>query len=332
MKLSVPLILILLMVSCKTEKKTEAELVEDVKIESLEVKDIVSYLASDELKGRDTDTKEIDKAANFIAQKFRMYNVNPYFETYRDAFEFELRNRDSTSTNPPKIKKGYNVVGYIEGTDDELKREFIILGAHYDHIGFSNVVEGDSIANGANDNAAGSAAVLSLARYFAERKSNKRSLLFCLFSAEEYGLRGSKHLAEQLNKNGLNLYTMVNFEMIGVPMKNRDYKAYLTGFEKSNMADKINGYASNKIVGFLPQAKNYQLFRRSDNYPFFKQFEKPCQTVSTFDFTNFEHYHKVGDESELMNFDFMAALINDIAPAIEKMSQTPTQEIKLNED
>ena len=327
------LIVLLLVFACKSERKIESEPVKTIKIESAEVKDIVSFLASDQLKGRDTDTKGIEKAANFIAQKFRLYNVEPFFETYRDEFEFELRNRDTTNTGPPKIKEGFNVIGYIEGTDKELKDEFIVLGAHYDHIGFANAVENDSIANGANDNAAGTAAVISLARYFAERKTNKRSILFCLFSAEEYGLRGSKHLAEKLKKDGLNLYSMVNFEMIGVPMKDRDYRAYITGFEESNMADKINEYAVSKnIVGFLPQAKDYQLFKRSDNYPFFEEFNKPCQTISTFDFTNFNHYHKVGDESELMDYDFMAELINDLAPAIEIMSQTPTQEIQINAD
>lgn len=329
----IPLILFFLAFSCKSQTKTE---IKPVTIQSEDVKQIVSFLASDDLKGRDTDTKGIDKAGKFIEGKLKGYGVKPFFTSYRNSFEFDVeasgRSRDTINSTALKTKKGYNIVGYIEGNDETLKTEFIILGAHYDHIGFGKAVENDSIANGANDNAAGSSAVLSLARYFAERKTNKRSILFCLFSAEEYGLRGSRHLAEQLKSNGLNLYAMVNFEMIGVPMENKDYKAYITGFEKTNMAEKINEYTGSSVLGFLPQAKEYQLFKRSDNYPFFEKFKRPCQTISTFDFTNYAHYHGVGDEADLMDYNFMAELINDIAPAIEKMTQTTTQEIKMNDN
>jgi len=320
---------LLLLIGCKSEKNLDPK---SVVITNEEIKGIVSFLASDNLNGRDTGTESINEAALFIEEKFREYGVKPYFKTYKDNFEFQLQGGDSSNSDYTNIKQGFNVVGFIEGNDENLKNEFIILGAHYDHIGFGKPVENDSIANGANDNATGSSAVITMSRYFAKRKTNKRSILFCLFSAEEYGLRGSRHLAEQLKSDGVNLYTVVNFEMIGVPMENKDYKAYITGFEKSNMANKINKYAGRNIVGFLPQAKDYQLFKRSDNYPFFQEFNLPSQTISTFDFTNFNHYHKVGDESELMNFDFMAELINDLAPAIEKMSQTPTKEIQMNEN
>ena len=319
----------LLLLNCKSSNKPNTE---NITISASELQETVTYLASDDLKGRDTDTEGIDQAATFIENKFKDYGVKPYYDTYRDDFEFEIsgRNRDTTISEQPKMKSGYNVIGYLEGTDDTLKNEFIVLGAHYDHIGFGKLVEGDSIANGANDNAAGTSAVIALARYFSERKNNKRSLLFCLFSAEEQGLQGSKHLAEKLKLESLDLYTMVNFEMIGVPMDDKTYKAYITGFEESNMAKKINDYLDFELVGFLPKAREYRLFMRSDNYPFFEQFNVPCQTISTFDFTNYDFYHHVDDEAELMDYNFMAELVNSIAPAIEKMSNTPTKEIELN--
>ncbi|WP_040282960.1 M28 family peptidase, partial [Psychroserpens damuponensis] len=70
--------------------------------------------------------------------------------------------------------------------DPVLKNEFVVIGAHYDHIGISNkVVDNDSIANGANDNAAGTSSVLAMAKYFTAKKNNKRSIMFVLFSAEE---------------------------------------------------------------------------------------------------------------------------------------------------
>ncbi|KAB8154039.1 M20/M25/M40 family metallo-hydrolase [Kordia sp. TARA_039_SRF] len=293
--------------SCKTK---------EVVIEAQEVDDIVSYLASDELEGRNTGTEGIEKAAVYIENYFKELGVQPYYDTYRDSFTV-------------KGKNAFNVIGYLEGTDPALKNEFVIIGAHYDHIGFGEEENGDTIANGANDNAAGVGTVMTMAKYFAKTKSNKRSILFTLFSAEEMGLQGSKYLAETLKKENIDLYIMLNFEMVGVPLVNKDYTAYVTGFDKSNLAQKMNEYAGKKIAGFLPKAGEYRLFMRSDNYPFFKEFNVPCQTFSTFDFTNFKHYHKVGDEADIMDFNHMADFVNTFIPAVKKAVNAPTKEIKL---
>lgn len=306
----------MLVFNCKSTDNGESK---SITITSSEVESAVTYLAADERQGRNTGSPGITAAADYISNQLQSYGVNPYFETYRD--NFDVNGLDA-----------FNVVGYMEGSDPELKNEVIILGAHYDHIGQGNTVEGDSIANGANDNAAGTSTVLAMAKYFGAKKNNKRSIVFALFSAEEMGLKGSKHLAEALKADNLNLYTMVNFEMIGVPMKTDSYSAYLTGYEMSNMADKINEYAGSNIIGFLPTAKKYGLFRRSDNYPFFNQFKVPCQTISTFDFTNYDYYHHVDDESQLMDYEHMAKLINAVIPAIERMSNTPTKEIVMYEN
>lgn len=300
-------LLTLLLFSCKTKNMV---------IQAEEVDDIVTYLASDELEGRDTGTEGIEKAAVYIENYFKTNNVQPYFDTYRDSFTVQG-------------KEAFNVVGYLEGTDPVLKNEFVIIGAHYDHIGFGEPEGDDNIANGANDNAAGVATVMAMAKYFSKTKSNKRSILFTLFSAEEKGLLGSKYLAETLKKENLNLYIMLNFEMVGVPLKDKDYTAYVTGFNKSNLAAKMNEYAGKKIAGFLPKAGEYRLFMRSDNYPFFNQFNVPCQTFSTFDFTNFQHYHKVGDESEKMDFNHMANFVNTFIPAVRKAVNAETKEIKM---
>lgn len=285
-------------------------------IAAQEVDDIVTYLASDELEGRDTGTEGIEKAATYIENYFKEIGVKPYFDTYRDSFTV-------------KGKNAFNVIGYIEGTDPDLKNEFVILGAHYDHIGFAEAVNGDTIANGANDNAAGVGTVMTMAKYFAKTKSNKRSILFTLFSAEEKGLLGSAHLAKTLKSENLNLYLMLNFEMVGVPLVGKDYTAYVTGFDKSNLAAKMNEYAGKKIAGFLPKAGEFRLFMRSDNYPFFNEFNVPAQTFCTFDFTNFDHYHKVGDESDIMDFNHMANFVNTFIPAVKKAVNAPTKEIKL---
>ncbi len=222
------------------------------------------------------------------------------------------------------------MVGFIEGKDKNLKKEFIIIGAHYDHLGITKSTSTDSIANGANDNASGTTMVLELARYFGKAKTNKRSIIFALFSAEEKGLLGSRHLAKKLKSQNLDLYAMFNFEMVGVPLSGKDYLMYVTGYEKSNLAEVSNKYTNEKLVGFLPTAKEMNLFKRSDNYPFHEEFKVPSQTYCTFDFTNFNHYHKVGDENELMDFGHMATLVNKIIPVLEGVVNSPVKEIKYN--
>ncbi len=282
-----------------------------------DIANLMEFLASDELHGRDTGSEGIEKAAQYIKAIFEENHIAPYFSSYLD-----------TLTNYEK--PAFNVVGFLEGNDEKLKKEFVIIGAHYDHIGLIAPVGGDAIANGANDNATGTSTVLEVARYFGKAKTNKRSVIFVLFSAEEKGLLGSEHLAQKLKKQELNLYTMLNFEMVGVPLKDKDYMMYITGYELSNLADISNQYAGNKLVGFLPTAKEYSLFKRSDNYPFHTVFNVPSQTFSTFDFTNFDHYHQVGDENSLMDFDHMAKLVNKTIPVLKGIINAPIKEIKYN--
>lgn len=300
--------LLILIISCKIMPEPST----NVQMES-----IMGFLASDELKGREAGTEGIAAAATFIEDSFKKNKIDPYFDSYRDT----LSNFDEVA---------YNVVGFIEGKDKKLKNEYVIIGAHYDHIGVTQSNSEDTIANGANDNASGTATVLELARYFGGAKSNKRSIIFALFSAEEKGLLGSKHLAEKLKNADLNLYAMLNFEMVGVPLVDKDYLMYLTGYELSNLADVSNSYSEEKVAGFLPKAKEFNLFQRSDNYPFHEAFAVPSQTYSTFDFTNFDHYHKVGDENSLMNFNHMAMIVNKLIPVMEGIVNASEQEIKYN--
>ena len=277
----------------------------------------LKYLTSDELEGRDSGSKGIELAANYLENQFIESGIKTYFKTYKDT----LSNFEPAA---------YNVVGLIEGNDPKLKNEFVIIGAHYDHIGRIAAVDGDDIANGANDNASGTTMVSEVAKYFAKTKSNKRSILVVYFSAEEKGLLGAYSLAEKLKKENFNLYLMLNFEMLGVPM-NKDYEVFITGFKKSNMAIKMNEYAGSNFVGYLPQEFQYRLFNASDNYPIYEKFNVPSQTICTFDFDNFKYYHHVKDELELMDTKHMTELSNKLLPIVTKMVNAPTQEIKLNE-
>ncbi|QLE01642.1 M28 family peptidase [Galbibacter sp. BG1] len=316
-------VLSLLAIACKSTStpvadtpKNEISTAVNSVVTASEVKKNLSFLASDELKGREAGSEGINAAASYIENIFQQNGVKPYFETYNDTL---------TNFEGPT----YNIVGMVEGNDPSLKNEFVVIGAHYDHIGSGKPVGDDTIANGANDNASGTTAVIEFAKYFGTKKTNKRSMLFVLFSAEEKGLLGSRHLAKKLKEENFNLYAMVNFEMIGVPMQ-RETLTYLTGYKESNMAKKMNDYAGEEIVGFLPKAGEYNLFKRSDNYPFYEEFKVPAQTICTFDFTNYDYYHHVDDEKSEMDFEHMANVINKMTPVLEEMANTSEKEIKMN--
>lgn len=316
MKHIVLAIVVLVTFSCKGQNK---EVVERVVISSDEVGAAVTFLASDNIQGRDTGSEGIAEAATYIEKQFQAFGVKPYYDTYRDHFK-------------AKELDAYNVVGYLEGTDPELKDEVVLIGAHYDHIGLrARPVENDSIGNGANDNATGTATVLAMAKYFGAAKNNKRTIVFALFSAEEMGLLGSKHLAERMKNENVNLYTMVNFEMMGVPFPDRDYQVFATGYDLSNMAEVLNKYAGSKLVGKSEEAAKFSLFKRSDNYPFYEQFKVAAQTISSCDLTNFDFYHHVDDEADKMDYNHMASTINNLAPVLESVINAPAQEIKMNE-
>ncbi len=311
---------LILITACKSGK-TISTTAEEIDIANFSnatiIGDHMNFLASDALKGRDTGSEGIDLAASYIIDRMEENGIGSYYNAYQDT----LSNYEATA---------YNIVAVLEGNDSSLKGEVVLVGAHYDHIGVLSAQNGDSIANGANDNASGTATVLELARYFAKARTNKRTMLFALFSAEEKGLRGSAHLAGQMREDGVDLYAVLNFEMTGAPMTDKDYLVYATGFNMSNIGPISNGYAEENIVGFLPTAEGYNLFKRSDNYPFYEVFKIPAHTFSTFDFTNFEYYHKVGDEASIMDFSHMAKVVNKMIPVVQGITNASTKEIILN--
>ena len=310
MKRILVLTLLVALSSCKTKHIT---------VSKEEIQEKMEYLASDELGGRETGSPGLEKAAVYIEDFFKENKIKPYFETYRDSFK--LNEID-----------GYNIVGVIEGNDPVLKSQYVILGGHYDHIGNGKEVNGDVIGNGANDDASGTIAAMEIGRYFAKTKSNKRSVLITLYDAEEKGLKGSAHLAKRLKENGMNIYTMTNFEMIGVPRASDVSMSYMSGYERSNFAETLNKYAGEEVVGFFPKAKEFNLFMRSDNYPFFKELNIPAHAVSTFDFTNFAYYHHVDDEADKTDYEHMANFINKIIPAYKGMINAPIKEVVLKNE
>lgn len=300
------------LVACKSIQTQ----VSNYQVSQQEISSTLAYLSSDELEGRDTGSEGIEKAAVYLENQLKKYNYKPYFRNFRDTLT--------------TIDNAYNVVGFLEGKDPKLKNEIVILSAHYDHIGITEKgFEGDHINNGANDNASGTTVLSEVAKYLGELNTNKRSVLIVYFSAEEKGLLGAKHLAKRLKYQNVDIYTLLNFEMLGVPM-NYNFDVFLTGFTQSNMADKLNEYAGYELVGKSEQAEKYNLFRASDNYPFYEEFKIPSHTISAFDFGNFDFYHHPKDEFQMMNIEFMTQLTQKLLPVVSEMINAPTREIQMN--
>ncbi|MDA8611625.1 M28 family peptidase [Flavobacteriaceae bacterium] len=268
---------------------------------------ILQTLASDQMKGRDSDSGGYFKAADFVTNYFKENGVLPFYPNYQDS----LITQNVVS---------YNVVGQIGEYNP--KRKTVLIGAHLDHVGIKEI-EGDSIFNGANDNAAGSTAVMQIARFLAQHNW-KQNLIIALLADEEKGLKGAYHLAERMKNEGIDLAYMINFEMIGTTLTTGENQVYLTGYKRSNMADEMNK-VSPDFVQFLPQAKELNLFKRSDNYAFYQAFNVPAQTLSSFDFKNFDFYHKAGDEADELNLENMNQIIGTSVFTIANLLQKETK-------
>jgi leucyl aminopeptidase len=255
--------------------------VRDTVITDEEITQIIDTISSDYYEGRGFGTEGIEKAAVFIENYLKELKIRPYFQTYRDSFEVRGR-------------IGFNIVGLIEGTDPLLKNEYVILGAHYDHVGKIKS-DKDSVRNGANDNATGVSSVLNIAKLLTDNKLSKRSVIVALFSGEEIGLTGSEHFSKKIKNQQKGLYCCVNIDMIGSKVTGQPKKVYLSGDNYSNMRKIYNSYiGSEEIVNY--KKGFFDVFSLSDNYPIYNNLNIPSHTFCTFDFRNYEHYHKVSDE------------------------------------
>jgi len=300
MKLVRLLLAVVILSSCSTKTTTLKEVQEFIKID--ETKDILFTLASDEMKGRESSNGGFQMAAGFATKFLEENKIKPFYPEYRDSLQ-------------TKEVWSYNLVGQIG--DFDFEKPTILIGAHLDHIGINEENQEDPIFNGANDNASGSTAVLQIAKFLATKNWNQ-NILVALFADEEKGLQGAAHLAERLNNDGVTLAYMVNFEMLGATLTTGENQVYMTGYNISNMPQKMNAYAP-EFVQFLPEAKQYNLFKRSDNYSFYKIHNIPAQTLSTFDFKNYDYYHKAGDEAEKLDVTNMNQVITTSAYVLAKM-------------
>jgi Zn-dependent M28 family amino/carboxypeptidase len=169
--------------------------------------------------------------------------------------------------------------------------------------------------NGANDNASGTTAVLALAEYFAMRGDNERTLLFCAFAGEEFGLVGSKDFVRQINPE--KIVANINIEMIGIPQYGKN-SIFITGVNESYLPKLLsNGFKKAGIKVKAEPAADKMLYMRSDNYAF-AQTGIPAHTIMSSDDDD-KCYHRHCDEYERIDIAHLTKVIRGIAVAVEEI-------------
>jgi len=237
----------------------------------------VKVLASDEYEGREAGTPGNDKAAKYIAELLKKWKLKPAGPggSFFQAFD-----------------KTQNVLAWIEGSDPKLKKEYVAIGAHFDHIGLARGGGEDRVNNGADDNASGTATVLEIAQAFATMKERpKRSILFGWWSSEEKGLLGSKHFVKNPTVDLKTVVAYLNLDMVGRNAADQmDIEGTGCSPDLKSVFDKVN---EAKIFSSLNYAVT-QVKADTDHHPFYEA------KVPAVEFFSGYHadYHKPGDHAE----------------------------------
>lgn len=268
-----------------------------------EILEIQKKLSSDEFKGRATGDNE--EAQDFISNYFEAIGLSMFMDTYDTPFVYQKK---------IKQRHGTNIVGYVEGITSPDR--YIVIGAHYDHLG----IKKGEIYNGADDNASGVAALLYLAKYFSNNQP-EHSVIFAAFDAEELGLYGSKAFVNDppvlLSKVRLN----INFDMIS---RNDNNEIYIVGtypFPQFKPQIEEIAKSSQLIVSFGhddpdDETKEYWMYS-SDNGPFFRK------GIPSITFSEEDHpdYHQSTDDFDKINPGFYIDVVNLIQQIIVDIDQ-----------
>lgn len=261
----------------------------------------VYFLASDSLRGRNAGSVDAAKAADYIVKQFEEIGVEPYFE------EGFFQHFEKYGTNTYK-----NIVGVIPGNDPVLKDEYILIGAHYDHLGFRESSNADGtpktvVYNGADDNASGTATIIEMARLLKARQNDlKRSVLVVAFDAEEKGLWGSYDLAEKLDVSKIKL--MMSIDMVGWLQQGKTLRlhgaATLKNGKKILEAEAKKTALDVKVTDF-----ETSVFGATDTQGFAKK-NVPTLYVTT---GLKSPYHKPEDDAELIDYPGMDRITTYLA-------------------
>ncbi|MGH1341882.1 MAG: M20/M25/M40 family metallo-hydrolase [Nannocystales bacterium] len=280
-------------------------------ITAARLREHVTWLAADSMRGRATPSIELDEAAKYLATTLANSGIEPG----------PSGDRMVTVACGPGGENAFNVLGMLPGATDEV----VMVTAHYDHVGEAS--EGDDrVFNGANDNASGVAAMLAVAHALARAPAQpRRTLAFVAFCGEEHHFRGSAAFVADPPFPLSQVVAMFNLEMLGHPDPTDAKRAWVTGHAYSSLHDWLDRggepggvtFVSGKAIG--PAEGN--AFERSDNLPF-AQHGVVAHTIAAGPLD--EHYHAVSDETSRVDFDAMVPIVRSIARAVDELARGET--------
>jgi Zn-dependent M28 family amino/carboxypeptidase len=271
-------------------------------IESAQLLNDLKVLSSDAMEGREPGTPGGDKARSFVVARFKESGLVPFGSTYEQPFSFAVRGSSTA-------RRGVNVVGRIDGKRQP--RKYIVLSAHYDHLGVRN----GQVFNGADDNASGTAALFAIAKYFAAHPP-ANSLIFAAFDAEESGLRGSQAFVKDPPVNAGLLSLNLNADMIGRAFDDKLFVAGTTlqPFLRPHVQAVAAKAPVKLIMGHDDPKQRGDWTRDSDHYSFM-QAKIPALYIGVEDF---DQHHKATDDYETMTYSFYVRAVETLIRLTEQ--------------
>ncbi|MCA5004532.1 M20/M25/M40 family metallo-hydrolase [Sphingobacterium bovistauri] len=268
-------------------------------IEINRLKKHIYYLADDKMKGRATGSKELAKSANYIENQFKKHKLVPLgTKGFRQDFTAKVRR----VTVPDSIRPAENIIGFLDNDAPYT----IVVGAHYDHLGYGNFggtrepAHIGQIHNGADDNASGVAGLLELVRYYSTNKiKEKFNILFIAFSAEELGLIGSKYWTENPTMPLDKIHWMLNMDMIG--RYNPDSGLAVIGYGTSSKFPAI----FENITSDIKFNKSKDGNGGSDQTSFYKK----NIPVLFFHTGGHDDYHKATDDADKIDYKALKSIL-----------------------
>jgi hypothetical protein len=273
------------------------------------------------------------KAARLIANEFEAIGLEPagdsgYFQRVPVAVVLRgtregpalFASFSALDTVPASARRtAVNVIGILRGSDPVLKDSVILVDAHYDHLGLGRSVQGDSIFNGADDDASGTVAVIEIARAMASGPRPKRTVIFAATTGEEVGLLGTRWYLLHPVAPIANMTANLEIEMIGRPdsLAGGSGRGWLTGFDRSTMGTMF----ANAGLPIVPDRRPDQsFFTRSDNIAFARA-GVPAHTLSSYNMH--DDYHTVRDDASRVDFAHMTGVIRAGAAATRLLADGP---------
>ncbi len=239
-------------------------------------------------------------------------NVMTDVAMVKDGEQVELTVHEVPQT---AARKTFNALGYLPGTD--AKAGTLLLTAHLDHLGIGKPVNGDSIFNGANDDAAGTTAVLELAHALAAGPKLKRSVLFVCYGSEEIGELGSTYFGEHPPVPLTDLVANLEFEMIGAQdPKMPKGVLLLTGWERSNLGPTLKAHGA--LLGPDPYPEQH-FFERSDNYALAL---KGVVAHTAAGWGTVPTYHQPNDDLAHLDVPFMTTAIQSLVEPVRWLASS----------